>query len=145
MLKKKITYTDFNDVEHSEDFYFNLSKTELTEMEMSVDSGMAHMLQQIVESENTKEMFSLFKKIILASVGTKSEDGKRFFKSDEIAQDFVASPAFDVLFMSLATDADSAAEFIKGIIPQDLVGSFDAAAKATNLAAVETPKQTDPS
>lgn len=137
MLKKTITYTDFNDVERKEDFYFNLSKTELTEMETSVDSGMAEMLKKIVDSGNGKEMFSVFKKIILASVGVKSEDGKRFFKNEEIANDFVSSPAFDVLFMSLATDADLAAEFIKGIIPQDLNDKFDEASKKAPLTAVE--------
>lgn len=125
MLKKTITYTDFNDIEQTEDFYFNLSKMELAEMENSIDGGMAKRLEQIVASQNVKEMFVFFKQIILDSVGMKSPDGKRFVKSEEISQDFISSPAFDSLFMELASDADKAVEFVKGIMPKDLSATLD--------------------
>jgi hypothetical protein len=146
MLKKTITYTDFNDVEQTEEFYFNLSRTELTEMETSVDGGMTELLQKIVATENIKEMFNVFKTIILSSVGVKSEDGKRFVKTDQIAQDFVSSAAFDELFMSLATDPIKAAEFIKGIVPKDLSPQFDSGAptlgvtRETTIAAIPSPE-----
>lgn len=138
MLKKTITYVDFNDVETTEDFYFNLSKTELTEMETSVKGGLSAMLKQIVATEDMKEMFGIFKKIIVSSVGIKSADGKRFVKSDEISQDFVSSPAFDELFMSLATDVGKAAEFIKGIIPKDLSGQFESEMNKSNVVEIPT-------
>ena len=32
MLKKTITYTDYNGVRRTEDFWFNLSKAEIMEM-----------------------------------------------------------------------------------------------------------------
>ena len=63
--------------------------------------------------------------LLLSSVGIKSPDGKRFVKSDEIAQDFVSSPAFDTLFMEIATDADKALQFVKGIMPAEFANSFD--------------------
>lgn len=125
MLKKSITYTDYNDVERTEDFYFNLTKVELTELEASVDGGMAEMLQRISASGTMKEMLGVFRQIISISVGLKSEDGRRFIKSDEIAENFLLSPAFDELFMSIATDAAASAEFLKAIMPKDLSSKID--------------------
>jgi|PlaIllAssembly_1097288.scaffolds.fasta_scaffold438089_1 hypothetical protein len=138
MLKKEITYVDYNDKEQTETFYFNLTKTELTEMEASVDDGMSNFLKRIVAAEKVGEMLQVFKNIILSSVGIKSEDGKRFIKSKEISQDFVSSPAFDVLFMELATDPQKVAEFIKAVIPQDLASRFDEEAK-NNLVSIPLP------
>lgn len=120
MLKKTITYEDYNGNEYTEDFYFNLSKTELLEMETSVTEGMTVMLQDIVKAGKAHDMLQVYKNIILSSFGTKSEDGKRFIKSKEAAAAFVESPAFDELFVSLASDADIAAEFVNGIIPRAL-------------------------
>lgn len=129
MLKKAITYTDYNDVERTEDFFFNLSKAELIEMQVSVKEGMDEVLQKIVDTEDRKELYAMFKKIVLDSVGEKSEDGRRFMKSEQIQSNFVESPAFDVLIMQLATDADMASAFIRGIMPKDLGPNFDAAVK----------------
>jgi len=124
MLKKAITYVDYDGVTRTEDFYFNLTKTELTEMENSVDGGMKRQLEAIVASENVRELLTTFKKIIVASHGIKSADGKLFRKSPEISEDFLASPAFDVLFMSLAQDANLTAEFINGMMPNDISGTL---------------------
>jgi len=133
MLKKTITYEDFNGVEQTEDFYFNLSKTELTELELSVDGGMATWLKTIVATENASEMLNVMKKMILSSVGVKSTDGRHFVKNEEVRQNFVSSPAFDILFMEVATDADKAAQFVKGIIPGEFSQSIDAEIKAAEV------------
>ena len=126
MLKKSITYTDYNDQEQTEDFYFNFTKTELTEMEVSVDTGYSAMLKQIAAAENRRELLLVFKTILTGAVGIKTPDGKRFVKNSEIAQAFVESPAFDMLFMELATDEDKCIAFMKGIVPSELSSSFDA-------------------
>jgi hypothetical protein len=144
MLKKTITYEDFDGNQRTDVFYFNLTKTELTEMETSVEGGMKNLLEKMVESEDVKEMFVFFKQIIVKSVGIKSDDGRRFMKSDEIANDFVSSAAFDSLFMELAQDANKAADFIKGMLPQDLTGSFEEQMQKTTaeagLAPVPSPQ-----
>lgn len=140
MIKKTITYTDFNDKKQTEDFYFNLTKSELTEMQVSVGEGMNVLIEKITKAQDMKEIFSLFKKIVIASYGIKSEDGKHFRKSVEISDDFISSPAFDEFFMSIANDADVAAEFVKGIMPQDLAGKVEEAMKtAPVLAEVPMP------
>lgn len=120
MLRKTITYTDFNGNERTEDFYFNLTKAELTEMEMVTDGGLTNKLQRIVDTNDTKSMIDTFKDIICRSYGVKSEDGKRFVKNDELRNAFVQSEAYSELFMELVTDPEASAAFINGIIPQGL-------------------------
>lgn len=118
MLKKTITYTDFDDVERTENFYFNLTEAELVELNYSVDGGLEERLKRIIESGNHVEILKEFKKIILLAYGVKSEDGKRFVKSDEIRNQFEATMAYSNLFMELATDDKKAAEFVNAIIPK---------------------------
>ena len=118
MLKKTITYTDFNNVERSEDFYFNLTKAEVMEMEMSTVGGLSEMIQRIIAAQDTPSIIKVFKDLVLKSYGEKSPDGKRFIKTPELAEAFSQTEAYSVLFMELATDADSAAAFVNGIIPK---------------------------
>lgn len=120
MLKKTIKYTDFNGTEREEDFYFNLSKAEIIEMEMSTAGGFAEMLQNIVKAQDGPTIMKVFKDIILKAYGVKSPDGKRFIKSEELSTEFSQTEAYSVLFMELATDADAAGAFINGIIPADI-------------------------
>lgn len=117
MIKKTITYTDYNEVERTEDFYFNLSKAEVAEMEMSTTGGLAEMIQRIVAAQDSPAIIKIFKEIVLKAYGEKSLDGKRFIKSDEMATAFSQTEAYSILFMELATDADAAANFVNGIIP----------------------------
>lgn len=120
MLKKTVTYTDYNGVERTEDFYFNLSKAEVAEMELSVDGGLSQMLENIVKSKDNKQIISIFKDIVLKSYGEKSMDGKRFIKNDEIREAFSQTEAYSELFMELALNEQEAAEFVNGILPANL-------------------------
>lgn len=120
MLKKTITYTDYNQVERTEDFYFNLTKAEIMEMEMSTSGGMAEMIQRIIAAQDSPTIIKIFKELVLKAYGEKSPDGKRFIKSDEISTAFAQTEAYSNLFMELATDADAAAKFVNGIIPAEV-------------------------
>lgn len=120
MLKKRITYEDFNGEEVTEEFYFNLSKAELVELELSRPGGMQEHLQKIVESEDGKAIITEFKELILMSYGQRSEDGKRFVKTQAMRDDFASTEAYSQLFFELCTDAEKAAEFVNGIIPTGL-------------------------
>ncbi len=117
MLKKTIVYEDYNGNEVTEDFYFNLSKAELVELQLSTKIGFAETLQEIIKAEDGQQIIDHFKKIILMAVGQKSEDGRRFIKTQEIRDDFSQTEAYSQLFVDLATNAEGAAEFIKGIVP----------------------------
>lgn len=120
MLKKSITYTDFNGDEVTEDFYFHLSKADLVEMEVSHKGGLGAYLREIAESEDGAKVIAEFRKLILASYGVRSDDGKRFVKSQELRDEFLATEAYSSLFMDLCTDAQVAAEFVNGIVPKGL-------------------------
>jgi hypothetical protein len=117
VLKKTITYTDFNGDEVKEDFFFHLSKAELVELEMSHDGGLSAAMTRIVETDDRAAIISEFKKIILLSYGKKSMDGKRFIKNATMREEFESSEAYSTLFMELVTITDSAIEFMNGIIP----------------------------
>lgn len=120
MLKKTITYKDYNDVERTEDFYFNLTKAELMEMELSTSGGLTEMVGRIVAAQDAPSIIKVFKDLILKAYGEKSPDGKHFIKSDTISTAFSQTEAYSILFMELATDADAAAKFVNGIVPNDM-------------------------
>lgn len=120
MLKKTITYNDYNGVERTEDFYFNLTKAEVLEMEMSATGGLAEWIKRVVAAQDQPAIIKLFKDLILKAYGEKSADGRRFIKSDEIADSFAQTEAYSILFMELATDAQAASDFVNGIVPAGL-------------------------
>lgn len=126
MLKKTITYTDYNGSERTEDFYFNLSKAEVMEMEMSTQGGLAERIQRIVSAQDAPAIIQVFKDLIMKAYGEKSPDGKRFVKSAALSEAFTQTEAYSQLFMELATDATKAAEFVNGIIPSGLQGNVAA-------------------
>jgi hypothetical protein len=117
MLKKTITYTDYNGVERTEDFMFNLTKAEILEMQLTKDGGMDAALKKIVDAKDAPEIMKVFKELILKAYGVVSDDGRRFIKSKEISDSFSQTEAFSMLFMELATDTDAAAAFVNGIVP----------------------------
>lgn len=117
MVTKTITYVDYNGTERTEDFYFNLTKAEAIEWEMSKAGGLAELIKKVVAAQDMPTLISLFKELILKSYGEKSLDGKRFIKSKEISEAFSQTEAYSQLFMELATDADKAAAFVNGIVP----------------------------
>lgn len=117
MLIKNITYTDYDGNERNETFYFNLSKAELMELEMSIDGGWAERIQQIVNAKDVPTLSKIFKDLILRSYGEKSPDGKRFIKSAALSEAFTQTEAYSELFMELITDPDAASDFMNGILP----------------------------
>lgn len=118
MLKKKITYTDYNDEERSEDFYFNLSKAEMMEMEMTTPGGYEAYIKKIVDAKDLKTLVAIFQELILKAYGEKSPDGKRFMKNDELRTAFKETEAYSNLFIELSTNTDAAVAFVNGILPK---------------------------
>jgi len=125
MLKKSITYEDYDGNVITEDFFFNLSKAELVELEVSTKEGLAETLKHLIASNDGEQIIATFKKIILLAYGIKSGDGKRFIKSDEMREAFAQTEAYSTLFMELATDATAAAKFINGVVPSSLVKEIE--------------------
>lgn len=118
MYVKTITYEDWNGETRTEDFRFNLTKSELVEIEAETEGGIENYVKEIGDKLDAKKIMEFMKMIILKSYGEKSLDGKRFMKDPEISKAFSETPAYDQLFMELVTNADKATEFISRIIPK---------------------------
>ena len=120
MLKETITYTDYNGAERTEDFYFNLSKPEVVKMQSSVKGGYDAQLRSIAADLNGAAIMEFFEDLIRKSYGEKSEDGRRFMKSEEISNAFMQTPAYEVLFEKLVTDSEAGARFVNGVMPSEI-------------------------
>jgi hypothetical protein len=119
MLKKTMTYTDYNGETRKEDFYFNMTRAEVTELELSIEGGLSDMIKRVTEAKDVPTIMKIFKDLVLKAYGQKSPDGKRFIKSKELSEEFAQTEAYSDLFMELATDSAAAAAFVNGIMPQD--------------------------
>lgn len=120
MLKKPITYTDYNGLERTEDFYFNLNQGEIARMEMSIKGGLAERIKRIVAAQDQPAIIEVFEDLIKKSYGVKTPDGRGFLKRASDLEEFISTEAYSVLFMELATDSKAAAEFINGIVPASM-------------------------
>ena len=125
MLAKKMTYIDYDGNERTETFYFNLSKAEIIEMQLSVDGGMEKELQRMIDTRDVTRLAESFKRVILKAYGEKSPDGKRFIKSKELSEAFMQTEAYSDLFTELMSDANKAADFMNSIIPKVPDGSLE--------------------
>lgn len=150
MLKKTISYEDFNGKKIDRVCYFHLSKSELVELEMSRKGGLQAWIQHIIDSEDGKALIEEFKNLILASYGKRTEDGSGFTKSDELRWEFERTQAYDALFMELVTNAEKAAEFVNGIVPNNfekeiaaLTGSTSADDEAKRVRELGDEQKTD--
>lgn len=140
MRKETITYEDYDGTICTSEFWFNLNKAELLEMEMSWDGGLQKFLKKITDEKDQKRIIEMFKMIIGKSYGEKSLDGKKFVKEDEngrslFQKNFVPTAAYSELFMKLATDEKAAADFINGIIPKNIDDAAPAANKVEDKSA----------
>lgn len=127
MYKIREKYEDYDGNERVEEFYFNLTKAEITDMELTTEGGMSAMLNRIIAAKDTSKLIAVFKDLILRSYGQKSPDGRRFIKSDELTKEFTETPAYSQIYIRLATDDKAATEFVNNVIPKDLQKEVKAA------------------
>lgn len=140
MLKKTMTFKDLDGNDVTEDFYFNLTVADLAELELSRKDGLAAHLQKLIAAEEGGEIIALMKSLLCMAVGKRSEDGRRFIRNQQVIDDFVQSNAYSDLFMELATDANSAVEFIKGIVPNEALDKISTGQPVTDL---KLPEEND--
>lgn len=118
MLKKMITYTDYNGETRTEPFYFNLTKTEL--MKMEATANFSEDLKRVAADPTPREIIRIIDYLVSKSYGIKSDDGKRFLKSPELSKEFMETPAYDALFDEFLADdkGENFNKFVMGIVPQ---------------------------
>lgn len=131
MLKKTVVYTDFNDQTQTEDLYFNVMESEILDnLDLEVDLERVTKLvsgekRELVPDE-IRIIVDLVKRFMKLAYGVRSEDGRKFRKSEEIWQDFVSGAAYDAFLMSLFKDAEKAWEFLAGVMPKEIRESAQA-------------------
>jgi hypothetical protein len=124
MLSKTITYTNFDDVEVTETFYFNLTKAELLDLFLLRNGNYSEYIQQAVNTKNGPQLIDIFKTIIRAAYGEKTEDG-HFVKDPVHAESFIHSEAYSALLMEFMDDEEKSAAFISALIPRDIAQKVD--------------------
>lgn len=120
MIKKTVTYTDYNGESRTETFYFHYTEAEILDMEMSEEGSFTERIQRIIDAKDKTALMKLIKKFVIDAYGVKSEDGKRFMKNDEVKAAFVECPAYSDIFMDMVTNDELAAEFVNGVIPNTM-------------------------
>lgn len=125
MLKKTITYTDYDGNERTEDFRFNLSKAEYVMFENSVIGGMSKEIERAMAMQNGPRILEIFKDLVDRSYGVKTADGRRFTKTPELLQEFRETEAYVNLFMELVTDPEAGKAFLRGVSPSDMIAELD--------------------
>lgn len=131
MVTREFTYTDYNGNERTEEHCFNLTRAELTKMEMSTDGGFASLIDRVVKAQDGRQIMDIFEDILRRSHGVKSPDGRRLIKSPELFEEFSQTPAYDELFMELVLDADKASKFVNAIVPPN----------PSNASSIPAPKE----
>jgi hypothetical protein len=144
MLKREISYEDFDGNKVTDICYFNLTRTEIINLNFGYEGGLEAAVQRLIETKDAKLALAEIQNIILAAYGVKSEDGKRFIKNDQLREEFTQTPAYDALFMELLTDSGAAAIFIKGIIPKEFseeLGKTEVKNEVATILNVVEPKE----
>lgn len=141
MRKETITYTDYNNVTRTEDFFFNLNEAELTALQYGVDGGLKEMLERIVKSNDNKQIMACFHELIAKSYGEKSPDGRRFVKSKELSEAFMQTEAYNELMLRFMTDANYSAEFINDVLADVTKRTKERNAKKDEINAIVLPTQ----
>lgn len=141
MRKETITYTDYNNVTRTEDFFFNLNEAELTALQYGVDGGLKEMLERIVKSNDNKQIIACFHELIAKSYGEKSPDGRRFIKSEELSEAFMQTEAYNELMLRFMTDANYSAEFINDVLADVTKRTKERNAKKDEINAIVLPAQ----
>lgn len=120
MLKKTVTYKDLNGKERTETFYFHYFESEIMDMEMSEEGGLAERIQRIIDAKDQPSLLKVIKKFVIDAYGVKSDDGRRFDKSQEVKDAFLQCPAYSKIYMELLTDDKLAADFVNRVVPEDM-------------------------
>ena len=132
MVKKTMTYVDFDENTRTEDFYFNLTKAEIQKMQWSINGGLDKFLEKIIAEQDQAKIYAYIEEFVQKSYGVKSIDGKYFEKPADALSRFMSTQAYSDLIVELTTNAKAAADFINGVIPQSHINTLNDAMKNSN-------------
>jgi hypothetical protein len=125
MLKKNVKYVDFDGEEQEETLYFNLTEPEVVRLDVQFEGGLEEYVSNLDEKVNPQDILTLFEKVLRASYGEKSADGRHFVKDSEATDLFSYSAAYGALFVELVQDADIAASFFNALLSRTAVTTVE--------------------
>ena len=141
MLSKTITYTDFNGRTRTETFEFHLYqhervkwasdkdgllryKKDLSDADLEgiqkaaiTDEAEAERMLNVLLNDGTIfTIVNVIEDLVRRSYGQRSEDGRRFVKSEEMTEEFMQTEAYSVLFEELTTNPDAGSAFMNALM-----------------------------
>jgi hypothetical protein len=156
VLKKDITFENFDGVQVTEVHYFHIYEAELVEflilhnIDGDVQNGLKILLDDLIKKNDRAAILALFKELVVMGYGQRNpERPEKFLKTPEVLEDFKSSPAYKALYLELMTSEKAAANFLLGAIPRSMssnpkVASAVAASYSGTNGQSETPKVPDP-
>jgi hypothetical protein len=125
MIKQTLTWKDLNEVEHTQDFYFHLTKLEIAQLQLELEKWHARLMQA-AQTMNFKVLIETYREIIELAAGVRSEDGANFIKTPEAKKSVMESPAIDELLWTFVTKTSAGIEFLEGLMPKEVQEKFRA-------------------
>lgn len=135
MIKKTVTFTNYNDQEVTKSYYFNIDKLEAAELELEY-GDLIETVEELLESSDGKKVYGIFKEIILNAVGQKSADGNSFIKNQQIRDEFAGSPALGEIIMDMFKNPEAAGPFLEGMLPASMLAEARAQEEREKLEAL---------
>lgn len=131
MIKKSISYTDYNSKSVAEDVYFHLSIDTITN-NLGLADDLQSLQEMIIGDGNERELttpekqqvLDMVKRFIELSYGVRSEDGSRFrpgTRYPELWDDFRDSAGYDAFLWALFQDPKSAMVFMNDVMPKEAI------------------------
>ena len=118
MIIESLTYKNFKGEEVTRKLYFNISKPEFMDLQLSEEEGLSDLIHRVIDAKDNAEIVRVFKKILLTAYGELSGDGETFMKSAEISHKFECSAAYEHLYMKMLENAEYAANFVNQLVPK---------------------------
>lgn len=123
MIRKTLTYKDYEGVEHTKDFYFSLNQTEFALMNNKMPGGFEAYLKRIQEDHNEEKLLEMLVWFIEEGYGIRMGDDD-FIKEDEVGRKlgkrFRCTEACDNLITELLEKENNIGTFLIGMLPESL-------------------------
>lgn len=152
MIKRVITYKDFDGKERIEDAYFNLTKSEMIEFALDLPENVSDTVREKPETMDVdktalklsdmlgkKGVYNFIKDLVLKSYGVRKDEGRRFAKLDDNGRplwiEFSQTMAYETIMEEFRTNDIEAAKFIQALIPGDVTDKMPNVTAMVNTSA----------
>ncbi len=136
MIKKTITYEDFNGEKRTKDFYFHMNQVEFAKLNGEVPGGLEKRIQDIIANQDQDAMLRLVDLLVSRSYGERDDEDGGFTKIGKngrpLYEKFVNTSAYDNLIIELIQGEKNIVTFLRGIMPKEVQKRMDEEAQKSN-------------